>query len=194
MFDTAAFKNVADTVEKVYGDKIRKNISLVKNTYDLQKQGVKADRAYQIAQLEYQQKTGLEDIAKAEKQTAEDVTTTKERQARNFNQAMGDTQLALAARSLTYGGTRMKEEAKIRQENADRLADLERRTQRTLEDLQTTQARLKEETGMKTQQTESQSSLRLKQLEAEREKAVKDAEENRQVLEAEERKRIRDLG
>jgi len=81
-------------------------------------------------------KTSQEELQKTFSQTAEDLPEAKKRQARNFQEAMADTQMALQNRQLTYSGIRKEEEGKLETSNRETLADLQKNVNRGLADTQ----------------------------------------------------------
>ena len=81
-------------------------------------------------------KTSQEELQKVFSQTAEDLPEAKKRQARNFQEAMADSQMALQNRQRTYSGLREVEEGKLGTSNRETLADLQKNVNRGLSDTQ----------------------------------------------------------
>lgn len=78
------------------------------------------------------QRFAQENLQKLFGQTDEDVSTSRTRIARNYSEAMNDTQMALAGRGLTFGGSRIKAERSLTTERDENLSDLAKTAGRTL--------------------------------------------------------------
>lgn len=124
IFDDVTFKSIKESVDKTYGPIFQNELKMATDTYNLSKEGITAEE------------TKLkEDVATERTRLGEDVALKRERIARNYAEAQEESKLAMAARKLTFGGTRQKEARKLETMKGEEIGDLERTQKRTLEDL-----------------------------------------------------------
>lgn len=138
IFDDAIFKKVKENVDKVWGPIFKNELDFAQQTFDTQKQALDLQKGQQEKEAGFQ----FGDIATQEKRTQEELGLGKERIARSYTEALADSQAALANRNLSFGGTRLKEEAKLAQAKSDKLGDLQKMADQNMEDLATSKNKL----------------------------------------------------
>jgi hypothetical protein len=124
IFDDAAFKTYKDRIDKTWGPIFERELKTAQEAYDRSVTGLKEEAGFQKEQL------GL-----TETRNLEDTRIGKQRIARNLDEAKQESSMAMAARGLTFGGSRRKAETKLEQAAAESASDLEKESKRTLEDI-----------------------------------------------------------
>ena len=172
IFDSEAFKKIKERVDSTWGPIFEKELKQAEDTYNLSKTGVEAGRT----------KT-LEDIATERTRLGEDVETKKVRIARNYTQAQTESDQAMSARKLTFGGSRKKATDELGLDKQQELGDLATVQQRSLQDLASNE---EYQTGTYGRQ--------LTELEQGFDKTKSDLEGEKTLQYAAERERLRALG
>jgi hypothetical protein len=124
IFDSEAFAKIKERVDATYGPIFENELRMATETFDLSKEGITA-----------QQEKLTEDTAIGKERTLQDTATQKQRVARSFAEAQEESKLAMAARKLTFGGARKKEERKLKTAEGEQIGDLEKAKNRSLQDL-----------------------------------------------------------
>lgn len=199
LYNSDAFKQIAARVEAAYGPIFKTELDQIKTTFDRNS----AELGSQRSEFEREFGTGadnqgttltrgLEDVTTTRNRLTEDVGVQKQRIARNYQEAMKDSEDALSNRNLLYGGTRIKEERRLNESKQDELNAVDSTSRRTLEDLQRQQDRMSSDVGFQRdtglgrfgrQASELQSGYDLDTRKLEGEKTLQQAEERRRLLE-----------
>ena len=188
------FKQIKDRVDKAWGPVFQNELNLVNETFDRSKAQLDANKTETERSLSTTLSRGTEDFGTQRSRTLQDVGIQKERIVRNYQDALSESQQALASRGLAFGGTRVKEEGRIEEYKQRDLSDLERNSQRTLDDLTTQQARLGSDVGTNQDFLTGQYGRDISGLTSGLEQQKKSLEGEKTIQYADERKRLRDLG
>lgn len=199
------FDMIKGRVETTWGPIFKNELDIVKQKYDLQEQGVKADQG--VFQRKYGTGQGtdlagqgteltrkLEDLGLEKTRLSEDVGVKKQRLARNYQEAMSDSQMAMASRNLVYGGTRLKEEAKLKTGYDEGISDVEQAQKRKLEDMGMEQSRMEADIPFERDYGLGKYQRSLSELSNERSLENQSISAARTLQEAEEKSRLRTLG
>lgn len=141
-FNSEAFKSIKARVDATWGPKFAQDLADAQSSFDLTKQGTEAQQKKSETDLTNQLTRGQEDTTLQTGRLNEDLGVQQQRIARNYNQAMDESKLAMAARKLTFSGDRQKAENVLGQNKALDLTAANTANQRSIQDLQTQQSRL----------------------------------------------------
>lgn len=195
-----AFANIKERVEAAYGPIFQNELNIAQETFGQIKAEIDADRARVERELGTdttqgtQLERGLADIGTQESQIQEDAGIKKERIARNFQEAMADSQAALAARSLSYGGTRRRNERRLGEQKAEDIGTVDRTANRALDELDTERQRLQSDIPFNRGQSTGALDRRLSTAQTTLGREENRIAGERTIQEAEERRRLRELG
>jgi hypothetical protein len=159
-------------IEPVY----QKELAALEEEYNRQAQETALTKEKSLYGLETEAKRTLEDIETKKARSAEDIAAIRQRLARSYDEAMADNRDAMAARRLTFGGTRLKTERKLGEQYQEQLSDAEKAYQRELEDLQKSQQRTTEELAQQKSFLERGYGLTQQAQEAEKAKKARELE------------------
>lgn len=124
IYDTEAFKQLAAKVRTEWEPTYQYEFGEAEKTYLRGREETEA------------QKSDFErGLQLSRTRLAEDVGTQQQRIARNYQEAMKDSVDAMAARNLTFGGTRQKIERQLGEQKMEQETELKQKETRTLEDL-----------------------------------------------------------
>jgi hypothetical protein len=146
-FNSDAFKTIKARVDATWGPKFAQDLADAQASFDLTKQGTEAQQKKSETDLTNQLTRGQEDTTLQTGRLNEDLGVQQKRIARNYSQAMEESTMAMAARKLTFGGSRQKAEAKLGEDRSLDLTAANTANQRSLADLQTQQGRLATDIG-----------------------------------------------
>lgn len=188
------FDSIKERVDKAYGPIFEKELKSAEEIFTRETEGTEAEKQRALREQQLSLERGREDITRDITRTGEDVTAGKQRIARNLQEAVNDSALAMRNRQLTFAGERIKQERKLGESAALDTADLERSGARTISDLQTKGSRLETDVPYETDYLKGQYGRELSRLGSEYDKTKSDIEGERTLQYAEERKRLRELG
>mgnify|MGYP001583294958 CR=1 FL=1 len=188
------FQEINDRIEKTFGPIFKKELSLVEETFNRNQEQLKATQTRTERELSESLGRGVEDIGKQRSRTQEEANITRERVARNFSEAMAESQAALADRGLTFGGVRQQKESRLNVAKDESLADVGRQEQRTLQDLLSQEGRLRSDVSAEQQFQSGQFGRSLGEMQSSFEKQKQAIEGEKLLQIASEKNRLRTLG
>lgn len=124
IYDTNAFKQLVEKVRTEWEPTYQYEFGEAEKTYLRGREEMEAEKSDFERGLQLR-RTRL----------AEDVGVKQQRIARNYQEAMKDSTDAMAARNLTFGGTRRKAERQLGEQKLEQETELKQQETRTLEDL-----------------------------------------------------------
>lgn len=204
ILNAEAFNKIKERVEATYGPIFQQELTQAQEAYTRNQAELTAQRSATERKLGVggEGETGmgteltraLEDIGASRARTQEDLGLAQQRIARNYQEAMADSTAALQARNLLAGGTRVREERKLGEARELELASAQHTATRTLEDLQRQEARAESDIPFERRLAIGTLGRREGELTSEYAQQRRTIEGERTLQEAEERRRLRELG
>lgn len=194
VMDNEMFKSISDNVRQTWEPIIGYELGEAEKTFGRSKEEIAAGKTEFERTKGAELTRGLEDIGIQRERTIEDVGIAKQRISRDYTQAMQDSKDAMAARSLAFGGSRIKAERQLGEQKQLGESELERAQSRTLADLQQKQSRLQTDQPAELAYGQGQYGRQLGELEQGYAREKKQIGEELPIKTQEELSRLRQLG
>ena len=186
VLNSEVFNNISERVGKTFGPLFDASKQRIEQDVQLRQSGIDLSRREQTQGVESQ----LGQIGTERTRLTEDVGQAQKREARNFQTATQESAAAFASAGRAFGGGRVKAERKLQEDSQTRLSDIEQQDTRRREDLQRQESNVLAQQGFGNEQF----GLQERSLGIDRARQESDLAGQRVLMEADERRRLRELG